>query len=245
VVGQPSSRTDYVVLGDNAGPSKLAAIKKHNLKTLSEDDFLHLIATRGGPGDGKGLSEKEKKKKEKEEKAIRESAKEMEAREKAAYAGPKIVRGCAEFSTLAQNCGSDRDDRHKTVDPKTQLWTDRYAPQTLKEVCGNKGQVEKLQQWLNDWYVPPSYSAPSLQLIAFNRSDSLKANFKKPGKNGLNNFRGVMITGPPGIGKTTSAHLCASLAGFSPIELNASDARSKRLVEVSYPLFLPLPLTEL
>jgi replication factor C subunit 1 len=245
VVGQPSSRTDYVVLGDNAGPSKLAAIKKHNLKTLSEDDFLHLIATRGGPGDGKGLSEKEKKKKEKEEKAIRESAKEMEAREKAAYAGPKIVRGCAEFSTLAQNCGSDRNDRHKTVDPKTQLWTDRYAPQTLKEVCGNKGQVEKLQQWLNDWYVPPFYSAPSLQLIAFNRSDSLKANFKKPGKNGLNNFRGVMITGPPGIGKTTSAHLCASLAGFSPIELNASDARSKKLVEVSYPLFLPLPLTEL
>jgi replication factor C subunit 1 len=64
------------------------------------------------------------------------------------------------------------------------------------------------------------------------RSDSLKANFKKPGKNGMNVFRGVMITGPPGIGKTTSAHLCVKLAGFTPIELNASDARSKKLVEV-------------
>ena len=41
-----------------------------------------------------------------------------------------------------------------------QLWTDRYAPQTLKEICGNKGQVEKLQQWLNDWFVPPSYNTP-------------------------------------------------------------------------------------
>ncbi|KAG1776073.1 hypothetical protein EV702DRAFT_1112458 [Suillus placidus] len=40
-----------------------------------------------------------------------------------------------------------------------------------------------------------------------------------------------MITGPPGIGKTTSAHLCAKLEGFTPIELNASDARSKKLVE--------------
>jgi len=41
-----------------------------------------------------------------------------------------------------------------------------------------------------------------------------------------------MITGPPGIGKTTSAHLCAKLAGFTPIEVNASDSRSKKLVEV-------------
>lgn len=155
MVGQPSSKTDYVVLGDNAGPSKVAAIKKHNLKTLSEDEFLNLIATRKGPGDGKGLSEKDKKKKEKEEKAIRDSAKEMEAREKAAKAtGSKAARGCVEVFTLAQCHGSDGDSRVKTVDPKTQLWTDRYAPQTLKEICGNKGQVEKLQQWLNDWFVP-------------------------------------------------------------------------------------------
>ncbi|KAI9448378.1 replication factor RFC1 C terminal domain-containing protein [Lactarius indigo] len=179
VVGQPSSKTDYVVLGDNAGPSK----------TLSEDEFLQLIATRKGPGDGKGPSEKEKKKMEKEEKMIRDGAKELEAREK----------------TVGL----------KTVGPNTQLWTDRYAPQTLKEICGNKGQVEKLQQWLDEW------------------SNSLKANFKKPGKNGMNNFRSVMISGPPGIGKTTSAHLCAKLAGFTPLELNASDARSKKLVENS------------
>jgi len=43
----------------------------------------------------------------------------------------------------------------------------------------------------------------------------------------------MLITGPPGIGKTTSAHLCAKLEGFTPIEMNASDARSKKLVEVS------------
>jgi replication factor C subunit 1 len=48
----------------------------------------------------------------------------------------------------------------------------------------------------------------------------------------MNVFRAVMITGPPGIGKTTSAHLCAKLAGFTPIEVNASDSRSKKLVDV-------------
>lgn len=62
---------------------------------------------------------------------------------------------------------------------------------------------------------------------------NLKNGFKKPGKDGMNVFRAVLISGPPGIGKTTSAHLCAKLEGFTPIELNASDARSKKLVEVS------------
>lgn len=49
----------------------------------------------------------------------------------------------------------------------------------------------------------------------------------------MNIYRAVMITGSPGIGKTTSAHLCAKLEGFTVIELNASDSRSKKLVEVS------------
>jgi len=65
------------------------------------------------------------------------------------------------------------------------------------------------------------------------RPQSLKSDFKKPGKHAMNVFRAVLITGPPGIGKTTSAHLCAKLEGFTVIELNASDSRSKKLVEVS------------
>ncbi|KAF5365675.1 hypothetical protein D9758_003145 [Tetrapyrgos nigripes] len=196
VVGQPSSKTDYVVLGEDAGPSKLKAIEKHGLKTLDEDAFLNLIATRKGPGsNGKGLDEKTKKKLQKEQDAIKTAAKEMEQRE-------------LEAAKSSGNLASA-----KNIDPSMQLWTTRYAPQSLKDVCGNKGQVEKLEQWLKDW------------------PTSLKAGFKKPGKNGMNMYRAVLISGSPGIGKTTSAHLCAKLAGFTPIELNASDTRSKKLVE--------------
>lgn len=53
-------------------------------------------------------------------------------------------------------------------------------------------------------------------------------------------YRALLISGPPGIGKTTSAHLMAKMAGYSPIELNASDARSKKLVEVSLRIGLVL-----
>ena len=75
---QPSSKTNFVVLGDSAGPAKLAAIKKHGLKTLNEDEFLKLVGTRKS---GK-LDEKARKKIEKEEEAIRDAAKEMEKRER-------------------------------------------------------------------------------------------------------------------------------------------------------------------
>ncbi|PCH41743.1 DNA replication factor C large subunit [Wolfiporia cocos MD-104 SS10] len=194
VTGQPSSKTSFVVLGSDAGPSKLAAIKKNNLKTLDEDGFLNLIATR--VPDPSALDEKTKKKLEKDREAIREAAAEMEKREKKAM---KASAAAPSAKPALVN----------------QLWTDRYAPQTIKEICGNKGQVEKLQKWLQDW------------------SSSLKSGFKKPGKDGMNVFRAVLVTGPPGIGKTTSAHMCAKLAGFTPIELNASDARSKKLVENS------------
>ncbi|KAI0092881.1 DNA replication factor C, large subunit [Irpex rosettiformis] len=188
VVGQPSSKTSYVILGADAGPSKLAAIKKHGLQTLDEDGFLNLIATRVPDIN----DDKLKKKLEKEKEAIRQAANEMERREK------KAAKSDANSVPLT-----------------SQLWTDRYAPRSLKEICGNKGQVEKLQLWLHDW------------------SNSLNSGFKKPGKNGMNTSRAVLITGPPGIGKTTSAHLVAELEGYTPIELNASDARSKKLVENS------------
>lgn len=98
VVTQPSSRTDFVVLGSNAGQSKLNAIAKHQLKTLSEDEFLGLIATREGPSAGGEEDEKTKKKREKEMKAIRDSAKEMERREKVVEKGKGT--GCVSLFLL-------------------------------------------------------------------------------------------------------------------------------------------------
>lgn len=42
--------------------------------------------------------------------------------------------------------------------------------------------------------------------------------------------RPLFIYGPPGIGKTTAAHLCCKEAGFQTIEFNASDQRNKNII---------------
>lgn len=42
--------------------------------------------------------------------------------------------------------------------------------------------------------------------------------------------RPLFIYGPPGIGKTTAAHLCCQEAGYKTIEFNASDQRNKTVI---------------
>jgi len=87
VTTAPSGKTDYVVVGRDSGPKKLEIIKKLGIKTLSEDDFLNLIATRKGV-----LDKKQLQKLEKEEKKLKEDAAELGRREKEAKA-----KGCVSF----------------------------------------------------------------------------------------------------------------------------------------------------
>jgi replication factor C subunit 1 len=112
------------------------------------------------------------------------------------------------------------------------LWTVKYAPTQLKEICGNKGNVEKLHTWLTDWCVEVEDLLDSPAAFTSHRSKHLKAGFKKPGKDLMGHHRAVLISGPPGIGKTTAAHLAAHMASYSVVEMNASDTRSKKLLEL-------------
>lgn len=117
---------------------------------------------------------------------------------------------------MSAQMDEEMEDAAKAADkpaPNSELWTVKHAPTALNQICGNKAQVEKLQLWLR----------------AFPKNQRTK--FKMAGASGSGVYRAVMIHGPPGIGKTTAAHLVARLEGYDVVESNASDTRSKKLVE--------------
>ncbi|KAK4454938.1 replication factor RFC1 C terminal domain-containing protein [Podospora aff. communis PSN243] len=205
VTTAPSSKTDFVVLGDDAGPSKLKKIKDHGIKTIDEEGLFYLIKSLpAGGGTGKG-AEKAKQKREENEKKVLEEAAKMEAEEKARK---------AEAEQAAKKAAAARGTAPlPPAQPLSQLWTTKYAPTALNQICGNKVNVERIQNWLRNW------------------SKSKKYDFKKKGADGTGGYRAIIISGPPGIGKTTAAHLAAKLAGYDVLESNASDSRSKKLVE--------------
>ncbi|USP80698.1 uncharacterized protein yc1106_07972 [Curvularia clavata] len=215
VTTAPSKKTNYVVLGQDAGPSKLQKIRDMNIKTIDEDGLTTLIeklTAAGNKGDSKAqaaYAEQQRKEQEKIEKQAAELEEEERKRQKelkaaAAAAAASGKKPVSAVTAAAQSAGPEVDSR---------LWTTKYAPTSLAQICGNKASVEKLQRWLQ----------------AFPKN--LKTGFKLAGKDGSGNFRAVMIHGGPGIGKTTAAHLVAKLEGYDIVERNASDTRSKKLIE--------------
>ncbi|GAV54951.1 hypothetical protein ZYGR_0AS02740 [Zygosaccharomyces rouxii] len=198
-----SSKTSAVVLGEEAGPKKVDTIKKLGIKAIDEDGFKQLIAGMPAEGGDGALAEKARKKIEEQEKQAQREADEMAKKEK-----ERVQR-----IEAAQKSGESAK-RNDLVHEQNKLWTVKYAPTNLQQICGNKGAVTKLKSWLTNW------------------DESKKNGFKKSGRDGSGVFRAAMLYGPPGIGKTTAAHLVAKELGYDVLEKNASDVRSKSLLNV-------------
>lgn len=86
------------------------------------------------------------------------------------------------------------------------LWADKFAPKKQTEVVGNTTSISALTQWLKTW-------------------GRGSAGSKGTSKNSLR--RAALVSGPPGIGKTTSTALVCRDLGFRILSVNASDSRGK------------------
>jgi len=75
-------------------------------------------------------------------------------------------------------------------------WTEKYRPNSLKDVIGNPTAVSELQKWATSW------------------------------EKGSPEKRAVILAGPPGTGKTSAALALANDMGWAVVEMNASDKRN-------------------
>ncbi|KAG7663930.1 rfc1 [[Candida] subhashii] len=208
-----SGKTSLVVIGQDAGPSKVKKIKQLKIKAIDEAGYIELLTKMPVEGGSGELAQKARLKREEEERKILEQVEEEEQKEQAAEA-KRIAEQKKNATPLASSSGAVRPPpsvgySSADIPAKDKLWTDKHAPTSISQLCGNKGQVAKLRSWLSSWF------------------DNAKNGFKS--KNG-EVYRAALISGPPGIGKTTAAHLVAKELGFDVLEQNASDVRSKKLL---------------
>ena len=80
-------------------------------------------------------------------------------------------------------------------------WTEKYRPKTLDEVVGNEKALIQLRRWASSW------------------------------NKGTPRYKAVILSGRPGIGKTSCAIALAKDFGWTIIELNTSDARNAKKIK--------------
>ena len=79
----------------------------------------------------------------------------------------------------------------------SRLWVDKYSPKTSADIIGNSQNIKWIKKWLNHFKGIEKFP-----------------NFKN----------GIVISGAPGIGKTSTANTLLKEAGYDIIEYNANQS---------------------
>ena len=80
-------------------------------------------------------------------------------------------------------------------------WAEKHRPKSVKDVVGNPTAIAELKRWAESW------------------------------KKKLPEKKAVVLSGPPGIGKTSAALALAADMGWGVVEMNASDKRNAEAVQ--------------
>ncbi|KFP49646.1 Replication factor C subunit 1, partial [Cathartes aura] len=246
VTGNVSKKTNYLVMGRDCGQSKCEKASTLGTKVIDEDGLFDLIRTMPGKKSKYELAaETEAKKAESRPKKTPQKAEagkrnfspfKREADNKKYKSTPE--KGDTVKSVKKETAAVRKlmDFKWQTVEKKEApkpkgnlvseinedgterlLWVDKYKPVSLKAIIGQQGEqscANKLLRWLRNWHKNTS-------------EDGQAKTNKTGGKDDGTGFKAALLSGPPGVGKTTTACLVCKELGYSYVELNASDTRSK------------------
>ncbi|KAH8900079.1 hypothetical protein GQ53DRAFT_709411 [Thozetella sp. PMI_491] len=106
------------------------------------------------------------------------------------------------------------------------LWTEKYRARSFMDLVGDDLTNRQVLRWLKKWDpVVFPHAAKNKPQVVRRHGNQNQTEEEKPHRKIL------MLTGPPGLGKTTLAHVCARQAGYEVLEINASDDRSRDVVK--------------
>ncbi|CDU16351.1 replication factor C subunit 1, putative [Plasmodium yoelii] len=223
VMSAVSSRTHYLVHGEYLEDGRLysegkkyqkayelSKQSKSIIKILNEEELLQMFPNQ--------QSNTEQEKNGQEKNGQEKNGQEKNGQEKN---GPyQSVKHEQEQNMPYQSVKTGQEQSVKKV-PQVlnQLWVDKYKPTKLEDLVGNTQNVFKLKTWLSSW------DDVCIKGLKKQVTKTFRGNFENI------NAKCALLSGPAGIGKTTTAKIVSMDSGYNVIEFNASDERNKAAVE--------------
>ncbi|CAN9510175.1 unnamed protein product [Ophioblennius macclurei] len=149
----------------------------------------------------------------------------------------------------------ENNDNEDIEGRMSRLWVDRYSPHHYTELLSDDFTNRCLLKWLKLWdtvvFGRERKSRPVRADRQAANQNSFKPNQGNPNQNRFKTktemteelleaeldqykrpkFKVALLSGPPGLGKTTLAHVIAKHAGYNVVEINASDDRSAEVFQ--------------
>lgn len=246
VVSGISKKCTHILIGEEAGPAKLAKADELGIKKVTEDELLSMIRKKSGLPDDRSSVKKETEKKQKKDspgkenhRSNKDSKKDSDVKiepkkENGEMISNRDSKKAADLKIEPNkengNMKSSKASINSAVSTPTVVppnmddfsFVDKYKPTSMKEIIGQQGASSnstKLMNWLTKWHLNNDGKKKHGKSNPWAKNDDGSS------------YKAALLSGPPGVGKTTTAHLVCKELLFDIVEFNASDTRSKRLLK--------------
>ncbi|CAD2221716.1 hypothetical protein AGDE_13743 [Angomonas deanei] len=125
------------------------------------------------------------------------------------------------YQQLERDLTEDFSPRLSGSRPTTlgELWVSKYSPRSFREALSDETINLSVLQWLRSWDRYVFLDSEKENTVVNQQQSDIPA---EPV---------CILTGPPGVGKTTLAHIVAAHCGYEPVEINASFERTASRLE--------------